>query len=422
MKLFAYHKGDGVSFWRVIQPMKYLARHGITVKIPPNRMDRVHWDGLTGPCNIPGIGSHAEIADTSDVIFSSFVATEEEGARLWAQSQMKPLVIDIDDDITSMDPLNPGSKFWNSNKGEKDQWFEIPEGEEAHPKWKVEAEAMGAVLMLHPETGKLCAYKAQRNPQEIVFDQLRNASLVTVATERLKRIYSKYNENIVVSPNAIDFEAWPEPVKINDGYVRMGLFGSNSHFRDWREIAQVIQQALAENPKLKLVFNTWYVAQGKKGDSLDEMQTRPQIPDFMKWAINHPQVEMFSGCEVWDYPRWLADKGVDFLLAPLADTVFNKAKSNLKYIEAGGMRTPLIAQDMEPYNTDIKNGLNGFLCHKPHDWLVCIRRLATDHLLRASMGGAAYIDVKTRFDQDRVSARLAEQIKKLGVKNALVTA
>lgn len=422
MNLFAYHKGDGVSFWRVIQPMKYMGKAGVKVKLPPNRMDRVHWEGLTGPCNVPGIGSHAQIAETSDVIFSSFVSDEENASRLWAQSQIKPLVIDIDDDITCLDPMNPGAKFWNGNKDAKDEWFEIPEGEETSPKWKAEAEAIGGTLILHPETGKLCICKLKRSPQDVVFEQLRAAALVTVSTDRLKRIYEKYNPNIVVSPNAIDFEVWPEPKRIIDGCVRMGLIGSNSHYQDWKFIAPVVKEALDANPNLKLVFNSWFVAQGMKGDALEDMRTKPQIPDFFKWTINHPQVEMFSGVEVWDYPRWLADKGIDFMLCPLVANDFNRAKSNLKYLEMGAMKTPVIAQDLEPYNQDIRPGLNGLLASSPDSWLKAINRLAKDGLYRASLGSAAYIDVKTRFDQERVSARLAEHIKKLGEKNALVPA
>lgn len=53
----------------------------------------------------------------------------------------------------------------------------------------------------------------------------------------------------------------------------------------------------------------------------------------------------------------------DLLIVPLEYNLFNKAKSNIKYIEAGAVGTPVIAQDCDEFKDVIKDGVNGFLYH-----------------------------------------------------------
>lgn len=51
----------------------------------------------------------------------------------------------------------------------------------------------------------------------------------------------------------------------------------------------------------------------------------------------------------------------DLLLVPLDKNPFNDAKSNIKYIEAGAVCTPVLAQDCAEFKSVIKDGDNGFL-------------------------------------------------------------
>jgi hypothetical protein len=413
MKIFAFHSGfNGVAMYRVWQPMKYLAKlPGFTVKGLPLRSERVKWEGLTGPCNVPGIGSHASIIENNDVIFTTFKASEEDCARLYATAQVKKLVIDIDDDILSLPTDNPNYKFWFNEDNGKDVWAEIPEDEEGDEKWPALATQYGARLERHPKTGRLCMVQVRRHPCEIVLDELSKAHLVTVSTEVMRRKYCAYNPNTVVIPNGIDFDNFPvllEPKK--DGLIRLGLFGSNSHYRDWKTIAKALKALLDEFPNLRLCYNTWYRATGAAGSSMDEQEKVLLFPDFFdKLGLReHPQVEVFAGVEIDDYFDWLRDKRVDIGLAPLCDSEFNRAKSNIKYLEFSALHIPGVYQDMEPYNGDVRPGINGFLANGTDEWLKCIRRLVVDADLRQRMGDSAYADVKARYNQADISARLAK--------------
>ncbi len=99
---------------------------------------------------------------------------------------------------------------------------------------------------------------------------------------------------------------------------------------------------------------------------------------------------------------------------------FNKAKSNIKYLEFSALHIPGIYADLEPYNKDVVRGSNGFLATTYDQWIGCLRKLITDPVLRAEMGDKAFFDVKMRYDQANISKRLGAEIKKLVPEPELV--
>lgn len=422
IKIFGYHQGNnGISHYRQWQIFKYLSRlDGFHVEHMPHRSERIVWDGLTGPSNVPTVPSHAEIISKHDVIVSLYKSSEEDISRLAMTAKFRKLVIDIDDDIINIPTDNRQYEYWRppktSENSGKDGWVLVENLEQAK-----EVSAKTGAQIVERE-GALWLVQIGRSPTQAVLDLLSKAHLVTVSTEKMKEIYGRYNPNTVVIPNAVDFDLYPSILKpgLNDGLVRLGLFGSNSHYRDWKTIAKVLKTLLDEMPHLRLCYNTWFRAKGAAGSSMDEQEQTLLYPDYFdKLGLrDHPQCEVFSGVEIQDYWKWLDDKKVDIGLAPLCDSEFNKAKSNIKYLEFSALHIPGVYQDMEPYNKDVKPGFNGFLAKDSGDWLKCIRRLVQDEALRKEMGDRAFADVKARYSQERIAKRYAKEIKKLlGVEN-----
>ncbi len=415
IKVFGYHCGNnGVSMYRVWQPLEALDKEEFRVRRVPNRSERINWQGLTGPSNVPTIGSHAEIIEKNDIIFSCFRANEDDCARLTITSKLKKLVVDIDDDVMHLPSDNLNYKFWFSEENGRDYWGEIPEDEIDNPKWeKMEAAGEGQ-LLTHPKTGKLCFVMVKRHPVEMVIDEIKAAHLVTVSTPRLKDVYGQYNKNMIVVSNAIDFSKYPTLITPRkDGIIRLGLFGSNSHYRDWKVISKPLHNILKEFPNVHLCFNTWFKAKGSQGASMDEQELTPVVPDFFDDLMNHPQVEPFAGVELDYYHDWLADKQVDIGLAPLCDSEFNLAKSNIKYLEFSALHVPGVYQDYEPYKHDIRQGANGYLAKDSLQWERCLRTLILDATLRQKMGDRAHADVKARYDVKNVARKLGHALKKL---------
>jgi glycosyltransferase involved in cell wall biosynthesis len=108
----------------------------------------------------------------------------------------------------------------------------------------------------------------------------------------------------------------------------------------------------------------------------------------------------------------------DVSLAPLKDTLFNSVKSQLKVIEAGFHKKPIIASNFGPYALDIINAVekggkinpkgNGLLVdiNKGHkQWAQHINRLMTSPAMREDLGNALYETVKNRYSLRVVSQK-----------------
>jgi len=84
----------------------------------------------------------------------------------------------------------------------------------------------------------------------------------------------------------------------------------------------------------------------------------------------------------------------DVVLVPLEKTIFNNAKSHIKYIEAASQGTPVIATPVAEFSAKIKDGVNGFLCDKDEDWYRILKKLIADKSILYDVGGAAYHQAK----------------------------
>ncbi|MBF8675968.1 glycosyltransferase [Pseudomonas fulva] len=68
----------------------------------------------------------------------------------------------------------------------------------------------------------------------------------------------------------------------------------------------------------------------------------------------------------------------DIALAPLENTVFNNAKSNIKFIECGSQGVPVIASPRDEFRTAITHGVNGWLCESQDEWFTQLEKLVKD--------------------------------------------
>lgn len=408
MNAFAYHYGaTGVSWYRIWQMVKYLQKRGVEIKRLPNESDRIQipW---TGHSNWPGVNSHLEIAEEHDFVITSYRTPRSDSLRLVEQGQLSRLVVDCDDDLFSIHPTNPNYKAWER---QPDSYEELQPGEETSSKIKRRLERLEGVI--HKEDGKTYFFVPGEDKRENVLIQMKHAALVTVSTPELARIYGKVNPNIRVVPNGVDFDLW-EPKPNTTSQFRIGLFGSNTHYWDWKEAVDGIKRFLMEHPDAVVVTNSVLdIVEGKQGERFENSVTINKVNDYLDQPEIAKQLEVHKPVEVEKYPAWLADKSVDVILAPLADITFNKSKSNIKYLEAAALKIPTICQDAEPYNKDIKHGYNGLLAKKPVDWYKYLCRMYENKSERVAMGNRAWMDVKNRYDMALIAAEYETMLHKL---------
>lgn len=81
----------------------------------------------------------------------------------------------------------------------------------------------------------------------------------------------------------------------------------------------------------------------------------------------------------------------DLLLVPLDKNPFNNAKSNIKYIEAGSVGTPVLAKDCDEFTSVIKDGVNGFLYQ--NNFYEKLEQIYRNRKKLYQVGENAYLDV-----------------------------
>jgi glycogen(starch) synthase len=82
-------------------------------------------------------------------------------------------------------------------------------------------------------------------------------------------------------------------------------------------------------------------------------------------------------------------------------------------LEASALGVPIAAMDTGGTRDIIQPGVTGLLSATPDEFARDLRRLATDERLRAALGAAARIDVRTRFASDSVVDRIEQVYRSL---------
>jgi glycosyltransferase involved in cell wall biosynthesis len=73
------------------------------------------------------------------------------------------------------------------------------------------------------------------------------------------------------------------------------------------------------------------------------------VPKTLASHVKSGEIEFHPWVPIYDYPSTVHNLHATVAIAPLHDNPFNNSKSDLKYIEAGAMGTPVICQSMHTY-------------------------------------------------------------------------
>lgn len=106
---------------------------------------------------------------------------------------------------------------------------------------------------------------------------------------------------------------------------------------------------------------------------------------------------------------------------PLADTTFNRCKSDAKFIEAAAMGAVALASSTI-YSATLRHGESGFIFHGPDEFAALLENLLEQPLLRGRLARAAHDYVrKQRLLADH-AGRQAQWYRWLCANRARLTA
>ena len=219
-------------------------------------------------------------------------------------------------------------------------------------------------------------YKHYKNPE--IRDAMKQiatqAHAITVSTDPLKEIYSRYNENVCVIPNAMDFRL-VKPRTHNNKKLVVGYAGAIEHASEFNLISKCLS-ALT------------------KGEFLSKVLVK-------LFHYKFPRCETIKYFPFEQYHEALRISDFDIGLAPIALNQFNICKSNLKWVEYGAYSTSTIGSNVYPYCNTINHGVDGLIAERLDDWADYIIDLINNPDKLALMQNAAYVRVKEEFNVDK---------------------
>lgn len=183
------------------------------------------------------------------------------------------------------------------------------------------------------------------------------------------------NEVHVVN-NALDDQTLVIAEEINakprrhDGLVRIVYgSGSASHDSDFRQCADAVLEILRGNYHVRLTI-------------IGTLNLPPVFKEV------ESQVERVPPS---DYAMYLARLAkCDINIAPLEPSIFNDAKSNIKFLEAAILRVPSVCSPTQEFRNTITHGETGMLASSPQEWKACLGALIEDPALRAAIAEQAF--------------------------------
>lgn len=219
------------------------------------------------------------------------------------------------------------------------------------------------------------------------------ADLVTVSTDTLAKEYGDFNKNVIVLPNCIDSMDWNKPKKNESDKIRIGLVGSVASNQDYKVIKPLLD-VLRERNDVQIVL--FALPEKRKGA---EWAVDMYKPEFDFWGHYKPEWHHF--CQIQDYMDTLNNLKLDIMLIPRHDNYFNRAKSNIKFLEASMCEVPVIASGFEtgdsPYQgTEDSKYMK--ICYNEADWIRDTLELIEDKQKRIDMGTKAREYVLTNYN------------------------
>ena len=206
------------------------------------------------------------------------------------------------------------------------------------------------------------------------------------STNQLKEELLKYKDSVLLNRNlasseliAVSSQFLKEDFGADDR-IKIGYFsGSISHNENFELIKPAIKEVLDNYPFVELhIVGHLDIPQDMK-----QYTQRIVVHEYVDWKA---------------LPQLISQ--VDINLAPLVDSVFNRAKSEIKWIEAALVKVPTIASHIGAFADMMIDGQTGLLA-KDSEWKEKLESLILSADLRRELAENAYAFVLENCSLDK---------------------
>ncbi|WP_195961157.1 rhamnan synthesis F family protein [Enterococcus casseliflavus] len=215
------------------------------------------------------------------------------------------------------------------------------------------------------------------------------------STGVLKEELLNYHQNVLLNRNlanqelvAISHDAVENKME-DSTKVKIGYFsGSITHNENFELIKPAILEILETFPQVELHL----VGHLDVPKEMERVESQLVIHPFVDWK---------------ELPKLICQ--VDINLAPLVHSIFNEAKSEIKWMEAALVKIPTLASEIGAFKEMVTHNRNGILV-KDNEWFNQLEKVINDKTFRETIGENAYNYViencTTSEHEDELSAFL----------------
>ena len=180
---------------------------------------------------------------------------------------------------------------------------------------------------------------------------------VQCSTQPLAQVISGFHPEVAVLGNQLENLPPFLDKKIVNRPTVIGYAAGEDHWLDWLTIKDSYNRAIEELEQSGHKMETWIVGDKAIFDSL-----------------NTPNKKYFRLLSREKYREVL--QCFDISLVPLADTKFNRSKSDVKFLESAACSCAVIVSQTV-YSDSIVQRETGLIFSKPDEFEVCLKRLIT---------------------------------------------
>ena len=204
---------------------------------------------------------------------------------------------------------------------------------------------------------------------------LENCDGAITSTNQLQKELKKYQSKVLLNRNLASDELISISSQFLKDYshvsdvVKIGYFsGSISHNENFELIKPAIKQLLKKYSNVQLHI-------------VGILDIPKDMKPFENQIVTHDYVD-------WDKLPVLISE-VDINLAPLVDSIFNRAKSEIKWIEAALVKVPTVASKIGAFSDMVIDGETGLLV-TDDQWFDKLEALVLSPELRQNLAESAY--------------------------------
>lgn len=248
------------------------------------------------------------------------------------------------------------------------------------------------------------AYKPYLGKEQDLINFYLKSHAITVTTDHLANQLSKFSKTYAL-PNSLDFknldrfEDMPEEElgkytkyldcdqkRLTKEYLEeflkdkvvVGWGGSPTHLKDLEQATPALIQLCAENKNIIIM--------------MIGCTTQMILNTMMKNYSN--QLILVEPIPIFGYQQALRSLPWDIGICPIEDNVFNRSKSNLKFLEFSTNGFACVCSNVENYTKTVQNGITGMLVDNSQTaWYTALKYLVDnkEERLRIAENGKKFV-------------------------------